>query len=344
MKNRLPVDIINGFLGAGKTTFIRKLLREAYVGERVALLENEYGQEAIDGAVIADTGVTVRELSGGCICCSLKGSLVAGLMELAGMPGVDRIVIEPTGLALPQDIVAACLEAGSRAPLAKPTIITVVDAERFSRMKPPAVNFLQAQIESADAVVLSCVSQAGKEKTDRARTRIYGQCPQTPVYSAEWERLSALEVLNEAERRRDSRQEECAGRRHERGAGHSHECHEGHGPCGHGEHQHIGHDNPDVPYDAFSAKTDKEFTGPTLDRLKELLSATRAGEVVRAKAILLTETGMARVDYVPGRFQIEAYDGGSGAGKAVVIGTGRDGGCWRDFFEAREVSLISGSA
>ncbi len=127
----IAVDIITGFLGAGKTTLINKLLAEAYAGELPVIIENEFGNVGIDDSLIENPEIQVRLLASGCICCTLISGFVEGLAEVAEKYHPTRIIVEPTGLADPDDVLAACTEAAKRAPLAVRTLITVANADNI---------------------------------------------------------------------------------------------------------------------------------------------------------------------------------------------------------------------
>ncbi|MDR1960945.1 MAG: hypothetical protein LBQ16_01525, partial [Gracilibacteraceae bacterium] len=138
MENRAKVDIVSGFLGAGKTTFISKLISEAYFGEKVVLIENEFGEIAIDGDVLAGSGVEVQEITGGCICCSLRGNVIAALISLCKSFRPERIIIEPTGLARPAELADAVLEAARHVSLELHAVITVLDVTQWPRISEAA--------------------------------------------------------------------------------------------------------------------------------------------------------------------------------------------------------------
>ncbi|MDR1586263.1 MAG: GTP-binding protein [Treponema sp.] len=158
---KIKLEIISGFLGAGKTTLINKLLREAWRGEKTAVLENEFGEIGVDGDLLRGYDLTVREITNGCICCTLKGDFVEGIKELARDYRPERIVIEPTGIGKLVDIMEACRLAAEDAPVLVHTIMTVVQAPLVSAFLAVSGEFYQEQIKNAPVIVLSAAQDLG---------------------------------------------------------------------------------------------------------------------------------------------------------------------------------------
>ncbi len=159
------IILVSGFLGAGKTTLVQKLLKEAFTGQRIALIENDFGEISIDAALLQTSGFQVREISSGCICCSLSGDFVKALKELLDACHPDRILIEPSGVGKLSDIIQACADARLRGLVRISRKITVVDVKRCAMYLENFGEFFEDQIRHTDAVVLSRV-EAYPDRTE----------------------------------------------------------------------------------------------------------------------------------------------------------------------------------
>jgi G3E family GTPase len=179
----IRLDIVSGFLGAGKTTLINKLLREAWQGERIAVLENEFGEIGVDGDLLRGHDLAVREITNGCICCALKGDFVEGIKELARDYRPDRIVIEPTGIGKLADIMDACRLAAEETPVSVHTVMTVAQAPLVSAFLEASGEFYREQIADAPVVVVS------------AAQNLTGDDPPLPQVLSEIRKLNPDAVL-----------------------------------------------------------------------------------------------------------------------------------------------------
>lgn len=195
----VKIDIIGGFLGAGKTTLINKLMREGLCCEKIAILENEFGDVNVDSDLIENTEVKIRELTSGCICCTLQGDLVEGICEIAGEVKPDRILIEPTGAANMGDILKACYRAEEKADVRVNMVLTVVNAECMIPLLEVGGDFFQKQIREAEYIVLSCVQNCTEEELREVRMRIRELNDHVPVEDRNWEDFDGMLLVQMAE-------------------------------------------------------------------------------------------------------------------------------------------------
>lgn len=239
------IDIISGFLGAGKTSFIRKLLSEALKGEKVVLIENEFGEIGIDGGFLKDSGIEIREMNQGCICCSLVGDFESSLREVAEKFKPDRIIIEPSGVGKLSDIIGAVKSASKNMEVELHAAVTIVDAKKAKLYSKNFGEFFDNQIRYAAVVVLSRTDIAPEDKIQEAVEIVRERNPKavlvtTPLDKLDGGRLMELiskpddmeeELLREAmERVREHEERHREGEEHDHREGHAH-CHHHH----HGE-------------------------------------------------------------------------------------------------------------
>ena len=239
------IDIISGFLGAGKTSFIRKLLSEALKGEKVVLIENEFGEIGIDGGFLKDSGIEIREMNQGCICCSLVGDFESSLREVAEKFKPDRIIIEPSGVGKLSDIIGAVKSASKNMEVELHAAVTIVDAKKAKLYSKNFGEFFDNQIRHAAAVVLSRTDIAPEDKIQEAVEIVRERNPKavlitTPLDKLDGGRLMELiskpddmeeELLREAmERVREHEERHREEEEHDHREGHAH-CHHHH----HGE-------------------------------------------------------------------------------------------------------------
>ena len=223
------IDIISGFLGAGKTTLIKKLIKEAYAGEKVVLIENEFGEIGVDGGFLKDAGIEITEMNSGCICCSLVGDFAKALSEVEEKFSPDRIVIEPSGVGKLSDVIRAVQRAGL-AHSELNAFCTVVDAKKCKMYLKNFGEFFLDQVENASCIILSHTALP-HEKLDEAVTLLRGHT-QATIVTTEWEKLDGKELLAAMEQR-DSLRAEL-----ERLAKEAEEHHEDHDECCHHHHHH----------------------------------------------------------------------------------------------------------
>ena len=180
------IDIFSGFLGAGKTTLIKKLLKEAYAGEKLVLIENEFGEIGIDGGFLQEAGVSVTEMNSGCICCSLVGDFSAALKKVAAEYAPDRIVIEPSGVGKLSDVIKAVTDAdvaGARLN----AFCTVVDAAKCKMYMKNFGEFFLDQVENASCIILSHTAKTSDEKLATAVALLKEKNSTATIVTADWE-------------------------------------------------------------------------------------------------------------------------------------------------------------
>ena len=236
------IDIISGFLGAGKTTLIKKLIKEAYAGEKVVLIENEFGEIGVDGGFLKDAGIEITEMNSGCICCSLVGDFAKALKEVEEKFSPDRIVIEPSGVGKLSDVIRAVQRAGL-AHSELNAFCTVVDAKKCRMFLKNFGEFFLDQVENASCIILSHTALP-HEKLDEAVALLRGHT-QATIVTTEWEKLDGKELLAAMEQRDSLRAElERLAREAEEHAPAEHDecCHHHHhdeeGECCHHDHDH----------------------------------------------------------------------------------------------------------
>jgi G3E family GTPase len=251
------IDIISGFLGAGKTTFIKKLLQEAIAGEQVVLIENEFGEIGIDGGFLKDAGIEIREMNSGCICCSLVGDFGDSLKEVLTKYNPDRVIIEPSGVGKLSDVMKAVVDVASELDVVLNSAVTIVDAQKCKMYRKNFGEFFNNQIENAGTVVLSRTDIAPGDKIDQAVEIIRELNPKASVVTTPFEELSGKQLmdiiekpdtmvedlLDEVKSHHHDHDGEGCGCGHGQGHGHGHHKHEhgegcGCGGHGHGHHQH----------------------------------------------------------------------------------------------------------
>lgn len=195
------IDIISGFLGAGKTTLIKKLLAEAYQGEKLVLIENEFGEISIDGGFLKDSGVQISEMSSGCICCSLVGDFNKALKDVQQQFHPDRILIEPSGVGKLSDVIAAVQNTIEEAPeMMLNSFVTVADASKVKVYMKNFGEFYNNQVESAGTIILSRTQKLSAEKLDAAVSMLREKNPNAAILTTAWDQLDGKTILSAIEK------------------------------------------------------------------------------------------------------------------------------------------------
>lgn len=329
------IDIISGFLGAGKTTFIKKLLEEAIAGEKVVLIENEFGEIGIDGGFLQDSGIEIREMNSGCICCSLVGDFGRSLSEVISKYAPDRVIIEPSGVGKLSDVMKAVCDVAGEIDVALNGSVTVVDAQKCKMYMKNFGEFFNNQIESAGTIVLSRTDVADADKVAASVDLIREKNPKAAIITTPISKLTGVQLLEIIEKPADDMAAELLeevkhGHHHhhdhdeECGCGHEHHHHHDHDEecgCGHEHHHHHGHDADEV-FTSWGLETSRTISLEKLEAvLKDLAHSEKYGVVLRAKGMLPDENGVWHYfDLVPEETEIRT---GSPiyTGKVCVIGS-----------------------
>ena len=346
------IDIISGFLGAGKTTFIKKLLQEAISGEQVVLIENEFGEIGIDGGFLKDSGIEIREMNSGCICCSLVGDFGKSLSEVLTKYKPDRIIIEPSGVGKLSDVMKAVIDVSADMDVALNSAVTIVDAAKCKMYMKNFGEFFNNQIENAGTVVLSRTDITDTAKIQKDVEMIREKNPKAAIVTTPLAELGGSQLLEIIEKRdtmlddlleevRESHHHHddddddcCCGHDHDHEHHHDHdedEEHEHHHHhdhdddccCGHDhDHEHHHHHHADEVFTSWGMETIVPVTKDQLeDILKRLAETKEFGDVLRAKGMLPTENPgeWLYFDLVPEQYEIR--DGKPDyTGKVCVIG------------------------
>ena len=250
---RTKIDIISGFLGAGKTTLIKKLLKDAFKGEQVVLIENEFGEIGIDGGFLKEAGIEIREMNSGCICCSLVGDFGASLKEVISKYHPDRILIEPSGVGKLSDVIKAVQGVAEETGLVLNSYTTVVDAKKCKMYMRNFGEFFNNQVEYAGAIIMSRTDIVDEAKAQAAMELLREINPKAAIITTPIEKLEGAKILEVMEHPVSLEQEmmeeevcpEC-GHVHEHGHhhhDHDHEEHEHHHDHDHEEYEHHHHDH-----------------------------------------------------------------------------------------------------
>ncbi len=237
------IDIISGFLGAGKTTLIKKLLDQAFRGEKVVLIENEFGEIGIDGGFLKDAGVEITEMNSGCICCSLVGDFGAALKKVLDDYAPDRIIIEPSGVGKLSDVIAAVEGVQKTTPaLHLHSFVTVVDATKAKVYMKNFGEFFNNQVEHASAILLSRTQNMDQAKLDTAVRLLREKNAKAAILTTPWDQLTGAQIVSAMEGGHslaEELMEEIAHEHHDHEHHHHHHDHE----HDHDEHDHDEHDH-----------------------------------------------------------------------------------------------------
>ena len=250
------IDIVSGFLGAGKTTLIKKLLAEALKGEKVVLIENEFGEIGIDGGFLKESGIQIQEMNSGCICCSLVGDFGTALKEVLSTYTPDRIIIEPSGVGQLSDVMAAVKRAVADAEVELNSAVTVVDAKRAKTYLKNFGEFFVNQVAHAGTILLSRTDAVSEDKLKEVTALLREHNAKATIVTTPWPKLTGEQILSTIENARDleaelmeeavrvarEHEEEHAHHHHDHEHeehGHHHDDHEHH----HDDHDHEGHEH-----------------------------------------------------------------------------------------------------
>ena len=326
------IDIFSGFLGAGKTTLIKKLIQEAYVGEKVVLIENEFGEIGIDGGFLQEAGINITEMNSGCICCSLVGDFSQALKKVSAQYAPDRIIIEPSGVGKLSDVIKA-VKAAELQDAKLNAFCTVVDASKCKMYLKNFGEFFGDQVENASCIILSHTDKTSEEKLAAAVALLKERNGSAVLVTAPWQQLSGKAILAAMEQKNclqaelDKLTEEVEHHHeHHHHDGeccchdHHHEHHHHDDECCCHEHHHEHHHHADEVFTSWGVETTKKFTKEQLvSALTAISNSEKYGTVLRAKGIVAGENEWLHFDYVPE--EPDVREGTAGVtGRLCVIG------------------------
>lgn len=241
------VDVVSGFLGAGKTTLIKKLLKEAYQGEQVVLIENEFGEIGIDGGFLKEAGIEIKEMNSGCICCSLVGDFGTSLHEVLDKYHPDRIIIEPSGVGKLSDVVKAVQDADLGEDVILNSAVAVVDATKCKLYIKNFGEFFVNQVEHAGTIILSRTGNVKEEKLKIAVEMLREYNEKATIITTPWEEISGQKIKETIEKEEDLLEELLKKVQEEHDHDHDHE-HEHYHDHDHDEHEHHHHDHEEYEH------------------------------------------------------------------------------------------------
>ena len=293
------IDIFSGFLGAGKTTLIKKLIAEAFHGEKLVLIENEFGEISIDGGFLQDAGVEITEMNSGCICCSLVGDFGEALQKVLAQFHPDRILIEPSGVGKLSDVIRAVQNLHMDGVVLN-SFTTVADANKCKMYMKNFGEFYNDQIEHANSIILSRTRNMAQDKLDSCVALLRERNSAATIMTTPWEELSGVQIL-EAMEHRNTLEEELKELAEET---HHH----------HHEHDH-DHHHADEIFTSWGMETAHKFTAEEIEQaLTALADSETYGVILRAKGIVAGADGRwIHFDYVPEEHNVRI-------GPAIVTG------------------------
>ncbi len=334
------IDIVSGFLGAGKTTLIKKLIKESLSGEQVVLIENEFGEIGIDGGFMKEAGIQITEMNSGCICCSLVGDFGTALKDVLEQFHPDRILIEPSGVGKLSDVIRAVQGVAETTDLDLHSFVTVVDAVKAKMYMRNFGEFFNNQVESANAVILSRTQNLTQEKLEDVVSMLREHNEKAAIITTPWDDISGDQIMEAMEQGRglaeemmeeirnthfvdeeeDEDDDECE---HEHEHDHDHEDHDHeHEHHHHHHHHHHGDHDADEVFTSWGEETPHVYTEEELTGiLKTLSDSSDYGTILRAKGIVPTTDGKwLHFDMTPGEYEVR-FGTADYTGRLCVIGS-----------------------
>lgn len=335
------IDIISGFLGAGKTTFIKKMIDEVFKGEKIVLIENEFGEVGIDGGFLKDAGIQITEMNSGCICCSLVGDFGKNLHEVIDKYHPDRILIEPSGVGKLSDVMKSVIDIEKEEDVKLNGLVTVVNALKASKQMKAFGEFFNNQIEYATVVVLSRSQNATPEQLELCVKQIQSLNPKAAIITTAWDAIKGEQILKviegadslemklmaEQHAKEEAEEHEHEHHHHDHDHEHDHEHHHEHDEnctCGCHDHDHHHHHHADEVFTSWGIETPNTYSAEDIEKILTALDSGEYGAILRAKGMVPAPDGTwVYYDYVP-----EEHDIRSGkpevTGKICVIGSKLD--------------------
>ena len=316
------IDIISGFLGAGKTTLIKKLIEEGFKGEKLVLIENEFGEIGIDGGFLKDAGVQITEMNSGCICCSLVGDFGTALKKVITEYAPDRIIIEPSGVGKLSDVIKAVKDVAEEVEVQLDSYTTVADVSKCKIYMKNFGEFFNNQIESANTIVLSRTQTASQDKIEKAVAMIREHNADATIITTPWDDIDGSKI-KEAMQNHKTVKDALFEDEDEHEHHHLHHDHDDECGCGDHDHDHEHHHHDaDEVFTSWGKETPHKFNEDKLkETLDELANTEEYGIILRAKGIVPSDgTDWLYFDLVPGEYEIRKGNPDI-TGKLCVIGS-----------------------
>ena len=344
------IDIFSGFLGAGKTTLIKKLIEEAYQGEKLVLIENEFGEIGIDGGFLQDAGIEITEMNSGCICCSLVGDFGKALRQVLEQYHPDRILIEPSGVGKLSDVIRA-VQGLEMEEAVLNGFTTVADANKCKMYMKNFGEFFNDQIGHASCIVLSRTTGMSEKKLQDVVALLRQHNETADIITTPWEDLTGAQMLETMEKKNtlqaeleqlekeahehhhhhDHDEECCCGHDHD----HEHHHHHDHDEacsCGHHHDHGHHHHHADEVFTSWGVETTRKFTVEEIEDILSQFTSGIYGAVLRAKGIVAGQDGQwIHFDYVPGEENVR-HGAASTMGRLCVIGSKIDTNAMKALF------------
>ncbi|MEY8355473.1 GTP-binding protein [Lachnospiraceae bacterium 54-53] len=288
------IYIVSGFLGAGKTTLIQKMIKETFKNERIALIENDFGEISVDAALLKSEAIEIKEMNSGCICCSLSGDFIKSLKALLDRFHPHKIIIEPSGVGKLSDVARACSDPRIRHYAKLKARITVADVKRCQTYLENFGEFFEDQIQNADVIVLSRTG-IYPDRITEAQKIIKSLNAHAAVISKPWDQVDLAEILTHPENAA-----QAAESGHKQNHVHSRGTHSIGRPAGRCSHDHWAED----AFDTVTIRTKRVFSKEELTECVLNMEKTAKGTVLRAKGIVRGPGGCLNLQYLPGEIQI----------------------------------------
>lgn len=330
------VDIISGFLGAGKTTLIKKLIQEGFREEKIVLIENEFGEVGVDGGFLKDAGIQVTELNSGCICCTLVGDFGTALQEVLDQFHPSRIIIEPSGVGKLTDIANVVMQVKEANDIKLNSMVTVVDATKVKMYMKNFGEFYNNQIEQADSIIMSRTQKMKEDSLEECVNLIKEHNTNATIMTTPWDQISGTKILEAIEMKRSLEFElleevssSCNHKHahdHEHKHDHDHECcnHHAHKEDGQKEHDCCCHDHhkADEIFTSWGKETPRKYKEEEIvSILKTLSNSDEIGTILRAKGIVQSDgDSWIYFDMVPQEYEIRKGEPDY-TGRICVIGS-----------------------
>lgn len=352
------IDIVSGFLGAGKTTFIKKMIEEVFQGEKLVLIENEFGEVGIDGGFLKDSGIEITEMNSGCICCSLVGDFGKNLKEVIEKFHPDRILIEPSGVGKLSDVMKSVIDVEKEQDVKLNALVTVVNATKASKQMKAFGEFFNNQIEYATTVILSRSQNATAEQLELCVKQMQELNAKAAIITTPWDDISGEQILkviegqdslemklmaeqhakeehhhhdhdheHEHEHHHDHDHDHEHEHEHHHDHDHDHEHHHEHGEnctcgCHDHDHEHHHHHHADEVFTSWGKETPHKFTKEGIEHvLKTFCDSEEYGIILRAKGMVEDVNGSwIYFDMVPGEYELREGEPDY-TGRLCVIGS-----------------------